>query len=100
MTVVQAYAVVFDTDLLKQVETAAVRVAVAVASESASVDRHTERAELASRIANNPQGYGRVFAWAVISDDAFLALIPSQVSANYQLAQIQNRIAAVYNTYL
>lgn len=100
MTVKQAYDLTGDPDYMKIVETAAVRVALAVASEAATVDRHTERAALAAAVVRSPLQWASIFRLSLVADDTLLGLLLGQVNTSYQLPQIESRISAVWNAYL
>lgn len=100
MTAVQAVNTITDTDFLKLVAVAAVRTAIAVASEDPATVSHAARVTLASKIVNSPQNYAQLFALSCAADDAFLALTPAQVAGSYGLSVVQSRISTVYNAYL
>lgn len=70
---------------------AVVKQAVSVAAESSTTANHTKRTTLATAALNNPDQYGRVFAYAVVSSTG--------ASANMTDAQVQAVVASAWNGY-
>jgi hypothetical protein len=82
-----------------RVRVAALRAAVAVASEASSGDAGTDgiRATLATNVLNDPEGYTPRFAWAVVTNPtvADAGLSASDGDLEFVVASVWNALAGV-----
>lgn len=81
-----------NTDFINRIQQAAVKTALAVASEAPSGDSNLDqkRADLVLNVLNYPQKYARLMALAVATQD---------ITENSTDAQIENTISAIWNAY-
>jgi len=90
MSYVTQYALAFDSVFQQKVMVAMLNIGVAIQGEAVNTTNHTNRANYAKLVMNNPQNYLLAFSQAITAYDAAL----TQSTAD---ATIQNDVSAVWN---
>ena len=81
---------------VEQVTMACLNAAIAIAAESSGTANHSNRANLAKAVANNPSLYGSLFALGVAQNLALTSVSVASLPAD---ATVQNSVNALWNTY-
>ncbi len=84
-----------DDSFKRRVQIAMLNAAIAISSEATATPNHTNRANYAKAVLNDPERYMPLFSLAICAFDATLTSASPDASINTAVASVWNALAGV-----
>ena len=84
-----------DDSFKRRVQIAMLNAAIAISSEATVTPNHTNRANYAKAVLNDPEHYMPLFSLAVTANDATLTATSPDAAINAAVASVWNALAGV-----